>query len=228
MSKNPADDALVVKEPDEPARDPIISRSTSGILLISALLLTLVLAWALFDEVYGQRPWKSMQREFVTRYARYLKRLKRSGNATEKEVKESAEYQRLDQEARDAAAAAEPRKKEIDRQVAAIDDQLTAIQDPFQNSRGVITVINYQIETASSDSAKNKLRQEVAEEKQKQITVDMPNGNGSGKPERKKLTYTEIEDLYNRLKDEKARFITERTELLKEKTELEMKRDDYV
>ena len=228
MSKNPADDALVVKEPDEPARDPIISRSTSGILLISALLLTLVLAWALFDEVYGQRPWKSMQREFVTRYARYLKRLKRSGNATEKEVKESAEYQRLDQEARDAAAAAEPRKKEIDRQVAAIDDQLTAIQDPFQNSRGVITVINYQIETASSDSAKNKLRQEVAEEKQKQITVDMPNGNGSGKPERKKLTYTEIEDLYNRLKDEKARLLTERTELLKEATELAKKRDDYV
>ena len=61
-------DAIVKKEPDKPERDPIVSRSTSGILLICALLLTGSLAWALYDEAYGQRAWKGMQQEFVTRY----------------------------------------------------------------------------------------------------------------------------------------------------------------
>ena len=60
-------DAIVKKEPEAkepvaPVRDPIISRSTSGILLICALLMTAVLAWALYDEAYGQRPWKQIQR----------------------------------------------------------------------------------------------------------------------------------------------------------------------
>ena len=62
MADSPDAESIVKKEPEAPLRDPITSRSTSGILLICALLLTGVLAWALFDEAYGQRPWKEMQR----------------------------------------------------------------------------------------------------------------------------------------------------------------------
>src|SRR3712207_8028562 len=43
------------------------SRSTSAIMLVSALLLTVVFAWSLYDEVYGMRPWKSLQQSFVKR-----------------------------------------------------------------------------------------------------------------------------------------------------------------
>ncbi|HKP73836.1 MAG TPA: hypothetical protein VJT82_12915, partial [Pyrinomonadaceae bacterium] len=103
-------DALAKREPETPARDPIISRSTSNVLLVCALLLMASLAWALYDEAYGQRPWKSMQQEFVSRYNRYLRRVKRTGTTSEKEVKESEEYKKLDAEAREAAQAAEPQK----------------------------------------------------------------------------------------------------------------------
>ena len=54
-------------EDTAPAPDPIVSRSTSAILLVSALLLTGVLVWSLYDEVYGMRPWKSYQQSFVKR-----------------------------------------------------------------------------------------------------------------------------------------------------------------
>ncbi len=100
MAETPDTDKLVKKEPEGPAPDPIASRSTSFVVLISALLLMAVLGWALYDEVYGQRNWKGYQQEFVSRYNRYLRRLKREKAknveaGTEKEVKERPEYQEL-------------------------------------------------------------------------------------------------------------------------------------
>ena len=56
MAETPDTDKLAVREPEPPAADPIVSRSTSAILLVSALLLTGVLVWSLYDEVYGTRP----------------------------------------------------------------------------------------------------------------------------------------------------------------------------
>ena len=75
MAETPDTDKLARRDPDAPAPDPIVSRSTSAILLVSALLLTVVFAWSLYDEVYGMRPWKSYQQSFVKRYDRYLRRL---------------------------------------------------------------------------------------------------------------------------------------------------------
>ena len=49
-------ESLVKKEADVPADDPIVSSSTSGWMLFSALLLTISIAWALYDEALGQRP----------------------------------------------------------------------------------------------------------------------------------------------------------------------------
>ena len=80
-------ESLVKKEADAPANDPIVSRSTSGWMLVSALLLTVSIAWALYDEAFGQRPWKGMQREFVSRYTRYLNSIKANAGKSEAEIK---------------------------------------------------------------------------------------------------------------------------------------------
>ncbi|HLL16507.1 MAG TPA: c-type cytochrome [Pyrinomonadaceae bacterium] len=215
------------REPEAPARDPIISRSTSNILLICALLLMASLAWALYDEAYGQRPWKGIQQEFVSRYNRYLKRLKRTGTQSEKDVKASAEYQELDRIAREARAAVEPRKREIDAQVKFIDTQLGVITEPFQDKRGRITVISYNVETSAEDD-KTDLRKDVEEEKRKKVAVKMPVDPNSDKTEEQRLDYTELETKYLALKDQKARLLTESGELLKESAELAAKRDTYL
>ena len=83
MAETPEENKLVKREPEVPAADPIVSRSTSSIVLICALLMMAVLGWALYDEVYGQRGWKGTQREFVARYNRYLRRLKRDKQRSE-------------------------------------------------------------------------------------------------------------------------------------------------
>ncbi len=231
MADTPETDKMVVKEPDTPASDPITSRSTSSILLVCALLMTAVLAWALYDEVYGQRPWKNMQQEFIRRENRHLKNLKhrlaKGGANTEKEVKASEEFQSLDAEAKAARQEVKPEIDSIDKQVSLIDKKLAAITDEFQNKRGKITVMNYRIEN-TSDSKKNSLRSEVEKEKNEPVKVNMPADDGSNKTEEKKLTFTQIEELYNSLKDEKAKQLAKRGEKLKKTGELEKKRDEYL
>jgi len=220
-------DAIARKEEEVPERDPIVSRSTSGIMLISALLLIGVLAWALYDEAYGQRPWKKAQQEFIARYTRYLNSIKGKAGQTEKEVKDSAEYEQLAEDVKAANEKVAPRKEEIKNEIKKIDDKLAAVTDPFQNARGQITVINYQIETAS-DSKKASLRQKAEQKKSEKIPVYLPADDGSGKTTKQEYNFTQLQDLYNKLKDDKAKLLAENAELIKEPTELEKKRTEYL
>jgi len=142
-------ESLIKKEADLPPNDPIVSHSTSGWMLVCALLLTISIAWALYDEAFGQRPWKGMQKEFVSRYTHYLDRIKANAGKSETEIKESPEYQQLDEAEKAARAEVDPEIKQIDAQVAIIQRKLDAVTDPFQNQRGRLTVINYNIETAN-------------------------------------------------------------------------------
>jgi cytochrome c2 len=220
-------ESLVKKEPDLPADDPIVSRSSSGWMLVSALLMTISIAWALYDEAFGQRPWKGMQREFVSRYTRYLDSIKANAGKSEKEIKESAEYQQLDAEASAAREAIEPQSKEIDARVALVQKKLNAITEPFQNQRGRLTVINYNVETAKDEAAKKRYRDQAEAKRQEEVEVELPTDDGKS-VETKRLKYLELEGLYETLRDEKAKQLGQKAELLKEPTKLAKKRDDYL
>jgi cytochrome c551/c552 len=220
-------ESLVKKEPDLPADDPIVSRSSSGWMLVSALLMTISIAWALYDEAFGQRPWKGMQREFVSRYTRYLDSIKANAGKSEKEIKESAEYQQLDAEASAAREAIEPQSKEIDARVALVQKKLNAITEPFQNQRGRLTVINYNVETAKDAAAKKRYRDQAEAKRQEEVEVELPADDGKS-VETKRLKYVELETLYEKLREEKAKQLGQKAELLKEPTKLGKKRDDYL
>ena len=228
MADSPeARESLVKKEPEAPAQDPIVSRSTSGIMLLCALLLTGSLVWALWDEGFGQRPWKNIQQQFVSRYTRYLRSIKSQAGKTEAEVKESPEYQTLDAEAKAAQEQVKPETTEIDQKVVHIQRQLDAVTDPFQNQRGRLTVINYDIETAKG-SAKEKYRRRAQEKRQEIVEVDLPAPDGSDKTVSQKMNYDQLEKFYNDLREEKATLLGRKAELLKEPTEIAKKRDDYL
>jgi cytochrome c551/c552 len=221
------DASLVKKEPDVPASDPIVSRSTSGIMLICALLLTFSLAWSLYDEAFGQRPWKGMQQQFVSRYTRYLKSIKPEAGKTEAEVKESPEYQQLEADSQAALEKVKPEIADIDQKVAQIQRELDAVTDPFQNQRGKLTVINYNIEIASP-SAKDRYRRQAQEKRAEVVEVELPASDGSSKTTVQRMNYEQLEKFYNDLRDEKARLLGQKAELLKEPTDLQKKRDDYL
>ena len=226
MADSPAPgESLIKKEPDVPAEDPIVSRSTSGWMLVSALLMTISIAWALYDEAFGQRPWKGMQREFVSRYSRFLDSIKANAGKSEAEIKESPEYQQLDADAKAALEAIDPQSKQIDADVRKIQAKLDAITDPFQNQRGRLTVINYNIETHEG-SAKDRYRRQAEEKRQEKVEVELPKDDGG--IEERSLNYAELEGLYESLREEKARLLGEKATLLKEPSELVKKRDEYL
>ncbi len=222
-----ANESLVKKEAELPAKDPIVSRSTSGIMLICALLLTASLAWSLYDEAFGQRPWKGMQQEFVSRYSRYLKSIKSQSGKTEAQVKEDPEYQTLDAEAQAAQEKVKPDIVEIDQKVVQAQRKLDAVTDPFQNQRGKLTVINYNVETAPG-SAKEKYRKQAAEKRAEFVEVDLPADDGSNRTITQKMNYEQLEKLFNDSRDEKAKLLGQKADLLKEPTELVKKREDYL
>src|SRR5229473_1570980 len=210
----------LVKKEAEPQRDPIVSTSTSAIILVCTLLLIGVSAWALYDEAYGQRPWKGIQREFVKRYTTYLKSIRKDAGKSEAEVKETPEYQQLEAEAKAADEKVRDRKKEIDDQVTKVQAKLDAVTDPFQNQRGRIVVITYKLETAPSKFWQNRLSHQLEDKKKEVVAVDLP-ADTPGKTTRQKMDFKQLEDMFNGLLGEKA-------EILKEPSELQKKRDDYL
>ena len=220
-------ESLVRKEPDVPAQDPIVSRSTSGWMLISALLLSASLAWALYDEAFGQRPWKGIQQEYVTRYSRYLDSIRAKAGASEKEVKESAEYTALEDEAKAARAEVQSEVDQLTTEVNQIQNKLNAVTDPFQNQRGRLTVINYNIET-SEGRAKESYRRQADSKMKEVVAVEMPSDNGSNETQVVRMDYVTLEKTYNDLREAKSLKLARKAELLKPAQELDKKRDDYL
>src|SRR6185369_11352410 len=121
MADNTQSEQLEKRVPDAPEEDPIADRSMSGALLISSLLLVVTLVWSLYDEVIGQRPWKSYQRNFVDTYSTFLEGAKKRQGRSETEVKSSPEYTELNQAYEAEAAAAKQKTDPIDEQVKRID-----------------------------------------------------------------------------------------------------------
>ncbi|PYV89567.1 MAG: hypothetical protein DMG05_13290, partial [Acidobacteria bacterium] len=117
--------------PETPSieNDPVVTKSLSLLLLISAIALVFSLVWAIYDEVYGLRPWKDYQARFVKQYTRFLRKTRPLQGVAEKAVRQSEEYQKLDQTLRDAEKAMEHRNKEIGEELRNIDTRLMALTD---------------------------------------------------------------------------------------------------
>ncbi len=226
MADTTQSEQLEKRAPDTPEPDPIADRSMSGALLISSLLMVVTLIWSLYDEVVGQRPWKGYQKDFVSRYEEYLGTAKDRQGKSEVEVKSSLEYKTLDDAYEEAAAAAKAKTDPIDAQVRKIDEKITAVTPPFQDARSWIVAKTYQLEVTGSESAKNSIRAAIDRKKQEKIDFKLP--NDEGKEEEKSMTFTDLETLYNGLRDEKARLLAERVQITQPRDAAQKKRDEYM
>lgn len=208
-------------------KDPVVSSSLSKPLFISSLLLLLSLGWALYDEVYGIRPWKNYQSRFVRVYSRWLRNAKPREAEVEKQIRASAEYQKLDADMRAAEKAASARVGEIDREVnQKIVPQQLALNDAFQVLRSEIGAHTYEMEIATSQSGKNSLRKKIENVKKRVVRVKLPNPDGSTFS--KDYTYDQMDNDLRAWKARKAELLQERVQLLKPATELRAQRDKYV
>src|SRR5579859_2458348 len=164
----------------EQEKDPVVNSSLGVPLVISSMLLLLSLAWGLYDEVWGIRPWKTYQAQFVKVYSKYLKAARPDEAKFEAQIKASSEYKQLDKEMKDAEAAVRAEGKKIDDQVnTVLIPQTLALNDKFQELRSEIGALTYEIEITKSESGKNSLRAEIAKIKQRVVEAKLPNPDGS-------------------------------------------------
>ena len=68
-------------------KDPVVHSSLSKPLFIWSALLVLSMAWGLYDEMYGIRPWKGYEARFEKLYSRYLATARVGEAATERQIK---------------------------------------------------------------------------------------------------------------------------------------------
>lgn len=212
-----------------PEQDPVIGQSLAVPLLISSVLLIVSLGWALYDEVYGARPWKKFQRRFVRQYTVFLKSLRPKQAEPEKAIRQSAEYQRLERAIKAAEKAAEARLREIDHEVNdIITPRVTALTEVFQVARSKIGALTYQMETASTSRKREGRKKDLEEAKKGPFRARVPAADGSGRIERVSFTYDQLEQEYSGRKERKAKLLAERADLLRAPTELRAQRDTYL
>jgi cbb3-type cytochrome oxidase cytochrome c subunit len=213
-----------VPEKPIPEDDPVVSTSYAPHYVVAVLVLIATLFWALWDEDFGQRPWKAFQNEWKVRYSAFLNSARSQSATSEKEVESSAEYQALKKSYDDAFQAASPKIKELNEKLRGLSAAILAIQDGpmhFTDRRAYVTAATYAIET-SSESSKPGEKKALEEYKAKTTTLTMPDGSSHT------YTYDELEKAYNGLKDERTQLTGELGELIKPVNEAKAKMDDYV
>ncbi len=150
--------------PDQPpdiTPDPIISRSLSGPIFVASLLLVLALSWALYDEAWGSRPWKTYQSRFVRLYTAHLEKIGPAQVGSEKQLHETPDAQTLEQRANAAEYAATETIRDIDAQLSGIRGQVGAMQRPLQDTRAQVAALEYELDHTSTSQGKEIVRRSI-------------------------------------------------------------------
>jgi cytochrome c551/c552 len=212
-----------VPEKPIPENDPVVSKSLAPHYVISMVLLMATFFWAMWDEDFGQRPWKTFQHEWKDRYSTFLKNAGSQSSDSQNEVVTTAEYQKLKQDSDAASQVAAPRIKEINEKLHDLSAKILAVQNLFTDRRAYVGASTYGIETETSPSAKQSKQRSLDEYKKESITVEMPDG----KPQIFK-NYDDLEKTYNDLKNERTLLSAGLGDLIKPVSEKKQLMDAYL
>jgi Cytochrome c len=211
-----------VPEKPIPDDDPIVNKSLAPHYVIAMVLLMATLFWALWDEDFGQRPWKAFQQEWKSRYSAFLNSAETQSSSSQKDVQNAAGYQAVKLAYDQASQNAAPHMKEINEKLREVGGKLLAVQNVFTDRRAFVNAATYDIETETSSAAKQRKQRKLDEYKQEVTTVEFPDGSTQ------KYNFPQLEETYNGLRDERTRLSAELGEIIKPVNEQKEKLDTYV
>jgi cytochrome c551/c552 len=200
---------ILVPEQPIPEQDPVVTKSYALYYVVSMVLLMATLFWALWDEAYGQRPWKAFQNEWKRRYTAVLDKTEPASDKSVKSVENNPDYQKLEEAYKQADAAARPRRDELQKTITDLSAQILAVQNVFTDKRAYANSLTYQIETETSASGKQSKKKDLDDYKKKLWTVEFPDGH------KEKYDFRQLEEKYNELKDERTKLNAELGDVLK-------------
>jgi cytochrome c2/uncharacterized ParB-like nuclease family protein len=203
-----------------PDDDPLVTKSLAPHYVIATVLLMATLFWALWDEGFGQRPWKSFQREWKDRYTVFLKTAHSNSSNSQKEIESNPEYQALKEAYDSANRSAAPRAREINEKLRDLSARILAVQNVFTDRRAYVSALNYDIETSAS--SKESKQRTLSKYKEEETTVEFPGGN------KQNYKYDDLASVYNELKEERTRLSAELGEVIRPVNQHKEKLDAYV
>jgi cytochrome c551/c552 len=219
-----------VPEPPAPPKDPITTRSLSGALLAVGVILLLVLAWSLYQEEYGLRPWRGYQRRFAAAYAPYLAKQVAKRKAEEAALQKDPQWQKLQAAILAAQQVAEPERRAIEARAAVIEEQRESLLDAFVTGRSLVGALTYDYESVPSTpeyAAKKKARFDaLMKARKKSWKIDWP--TGEGKTVVRSFDYVHLNDEFSELLDKKAVLLTREGEIEKPVKDAQDKLNAYV
>lgn len=205
-----------------PEQDPITGKSYAIHYVIATVILIITLFWALWDEAWGQRPWKAFQDEWKVRYSAFLNTARSASLASEKDVENNADYRVLNAAWKKASEDAAPEMTEVRKKLDDANARLLAVQSVFTDRRAYVNALTYEYETSTSASSKASKAKEIQEYKDKKATVQFPDGT------RKQFNFDELEKTYNEIRDEKTQLSLQLGEVGKPVTDARAKMDAYI
>ncbi|HZC24755.1 MAG TPA: c-type cytochrome, partial [Candidatus Binatia bacterium] len=210
--------------PDKPIpeQDPITSKSYAAHYVIATILLIATLFWALWDEAWGQRPWKAFQDQWKERYTAFLNTARSKSTKSEKDVEQSSDYAALKQAYESASKSTQAQAAEVRAKLDDASARLLAVQSVFTDRRAYVNALTYELETSDSASAKASKQKEIDAYKAQPATVVFPDGS------RKQFTFPQLEETYNGIRDEKTKLSLELGDVLKPVTDAKAKIDGYI
>jgi cytochrome c2 len=211
-----------VPEQPIPEQDPVVTKSYALYYVVSMVLLMATLFWALWDEAYGQRPWKAFQNEWKQRYTAVLNKTEPASDKSVKNVENNPDYQKLEETYKQADVAARPRRDALQKHITDLSSQILAVQNVFTDKRAYANSLTYQIETETSASGKQSKKKDLDDYKKKLWTVEFPDGH------KEKYDFRQLEEKYNELKDERTKLNAELGDVLKPVTAASTAMSAYV
>src|ERR1700685_781598 len=212
----------LVAEKPIPERDPKTGKSYPIHYLIATVILIGTLFWALYDEAWGQRPWKPFQDTWKERYSAFLNTEKSTSAKSENSVEQDPQYAALKANYERAYQASKAAGEEARRKLDDASARLLAVQSVFTDRRAYVNALTYELETSTSDSAKASKKKEIDAYKAEKATVEFPDGS------KKKFTFPQLEETYNQIRDERTQLSLELGDVLKPVTAAKAKMDEYI
>ena len=175
-----------------PEQDPITGKSYAIHYLIATVILIGTLFWALYDEAWGQRPWKAFQDQWKDRYSAFLNTAKSTSTKSEQSVEQDPQYIALKQDYQKAYQDSKAQAEEARRKLDDASARLLAVQSVFTDRRAYVNALTYELETSTSASDKASKQKEIDKYKAEQATVEFPDGS------KKKFTFPQLEENIQR------------------------------
>jgi cytochrome c551/c552 len=208
--------------PEQPEQDPITSKSYAAYYLVAIVILLATLFWALWDENWGQRPWKAFQEQWKDRYPAFLDTERSKSVASEADVEKNPDYNALKQAYEKAKDDTKVQAAEVRRQLDDANARLLAVQAVFTDRRAYVNALTYELETSTSASEKASKQRQIDRYQAELATVEFPDGS------RKKFNFQQLEETYNEIRNEKTKRSLELGDVLKPVTAATTKMGDYV